>query len=123
MCIYPLGDPPDIDEGPPFPETKKLIIKDVEVKIGSPVYVVDGYDVTIICDILTGTNPISIMWFHNGAPDPTRGNVSTITVTDAADGDVFTCRAENNIGFDMENTIINVTGELIKNCICAHIGA
>ena len=121
MCFNILGDPPDIDEGPPMPKTKKLIKKDVEVKIGTPVYLVDGYDVTIICDVLTGTRPITIMWFRNGVPDPTRGNVSNITVIDAADGDVFTCMAENNIGFDMKYTLINVTGELMKNFVCTHV--
>ena len=72
---------------------------------------VDGFDVTIVCDILSGTRPITIRWFRNGAPDPTRGNVSTITVTDYNDGDVFTCRVDNDVGFDEESTIINVFGK------------
>ena len=100
---------------------KKLIEKDVEVDIGTPVYLVDGYDVIIICEIASGTHPITISWFRNGAPDPTRGNVSNITVTDATDGDVFTCMAENSIGFDMKYTLINVTGELMKNFVCTHV--
>ena len=37
-------------------------------------------------------------------------NVNTITITDAEDGDVITCRAENDIGFDESHTTINVTG-------------
>ena len=85
--------------------------EDVKVKIGSPVYVVDGFDVTIVCNIVNGTRPITIMWLHNGVVDPTRGNVSTITVTNYNDGDVFTCIAENDVGFDMKITTINVVGK------------
>ena len=85
--------------------------EDVKVKIGSPVYIVEGFDVTIVCNILNGTRPITIMWFHNGMIDPTRGNVSTITVNNYNDGDVYTCRADNDVGFDMKITIINVVGK------------
>ena len=58
---------------------------------------------------MNGTPPITIKWLRNGSPDPTRGNVSTITITDASNGDIFKCRAENNIGFDTENTTIYIT--------------
>ena len=87
----------------------------MEVQIGSPGYVVDGSDVTIVCDILSGTRPITISWFRNGAPDPTRGNVSTITVTDYNDGDELTCRADNDVGFDEKSTTINVFSKLHAN--------
>jgi len=83
----------------------------MRVDIGSPVYVVDGSDVVIDCDIASGTPPITIHWFCNGQPDPSRGNVSTITVNDANSGDVFMCRADNKIGFDMESTTISVFGK------------
>ena len=66
---------------------------------------------TIVCDILSGTLPVTVTWFRNGVLDPTRGNASTITVTDYNNSDVFTCRAENDVGFDMENTTINVVGK------------
>ena len=66
---------------------------------------------TIVCDILNGTRPITIMWFYNGVLDPSLENETTIIVTDYNDGDVFTCRAENNIGFDEENTTITLTGQ------------
>ena len=80
----------------------------MEVHIGSSAYVIEGADITLVCDILSGTPPITIMWFHNGGVfDPTRGNVSTITVTNYNDGDVYTCRAENDVGFDEESTTIN----------------
>ena len=82
--------------------------EDVKVKIGSPVYIVEGFDVTIVCNVLNGTRPITIMWLHNGVIDPSRGNVSTITVTDYNDGDVYTCRADNDVGFNEESTTINV---------------
>jgi len=83
----------------------------IRVDIGTPVYVIDRFDVIIDCDIDSGTPPITIRWFRNGQLDPSRGNVSTITVTDAIDGDVFMCRADNNIGFDIESTTINVFGK------------
>ena len=83
----------------------------MEVKIGSPVYVLDGFDVNLVCDILSGMRPITIVWFHNGVLDTTRRNVSTITVTDYNDQDVYTCRAENDVGFDEESTTINVLGK------------
>ena len=78
----------------------------MEVQIGSPAYIIDGANITLFCDILSGTPPITIMWFHNGVIDPTRGNVSTITVTNYNDGDVYTCRAETDVGFDEESTTI-----------------
>ena len=69
---------------------------------------VDGFHVTIVCDILSGTRPITISWFRNGAPDITRGNVSTITVTDYNDNDEFTCIAHNDVGSDLESTTITI---------------
>ena len=106
-----LGDPPDIDEGPIISQPPNVMPGDMTVSIGTPVYVVDGFNVTIVCNILNGTRPIAIMWLRNGAPYPAGGNISTITVTDYNDGDVFTCRADNIVGFDMENTAINVFGK------------
>ena len=101
-----LGVPPDIDDGIFVPQPPSVMSGDVTVRIGTPVYIVDGCTVTITCNILTGTPPITIRWLRNGMPeDPPRGNVSTINYND---GDVFTCRADNNIGFDMEMTTINV---------------
>ena len=92
----------------------------MRVKIGTPVYVVDGFDVTIDCNILTGTPPVTIRWFRNGRLDPSRGNVTSITVTDADDNDNFACRADNNVGFDIENTTIRVFGKL-NNCFTIEI--
>ena len=74
-------------------------------------YVFSGFDVIIDCNISNGTPPINILWLHNNEViNSSVGNSSTITITDAEDGDVFTCRANNNIGFDEANSIINVQG-------------
>ena len=83
-----------------MPPPSTVLPGDMEVQIGSPAYVIDGADITLVCDIVSGIFPITIMWLHNGVVDPTRGNVSTITVTNYNDGDVYTCRVENDVGFD-----------------------
>ena len=105
--MYTL-DPPDIDEGSHVPRPSVITRGNKRVNIGTPVYVYTGYDVIIDCDIVNGTPPITIQWFRNGSPDSTRGNVSTITITDASNGDVFQCRADNTEGYDTEHTIIHV---------------
>ena len=53
------------------------------------------------------------MWLRNGLLYPAGGNQSVITIsdTDYNDGDVFTCRVDDIVGFDMENTTINVFDE------------
>ena len=103
-----LLDPPDIDEGSFVPRPSVIIRGNKRVKIGTPVYVYSGYDVIIDCKTVDGTPPINITWFRNGSPYPIEGNVSTITITDARNGDVLKCRADNDIGFDTENTTIYV---------------
>ena len=118
LALWFIGVPPDIDEGPFLPPPPSVLPEDIEVQIGSDAYVIDGFDVTIVCNILTGIRPITIVWFHNGMVDPTRGNVSTITVTNYNDGDVFTCRADNDVGFDEESTTINVFGKWIAKNYC-----
>ena len=106
------GIPPDIDEGE-FTSVPLYVMNDtVQVKIGTPAYVIDGNDVIIDCNIDSGTSPINITWLRNDVIDLSRGNVSSITVTDANDGDTFKCRALNIMGFDIkETTIIVVSGE------------
>ena len=101
-------DPPDIDEGSFVARPSVITRGNKRVKIGTPVYVYSGFDVIIDCNILTGAPPINITWFHNGSPDTTRGNVSTITITDASNGDVFKCRADNKEGCDSESTNVHV---------------
>ena len=99
-------DLPDIDEGSYVPRPSVITRGNKTVKIGTPVYVYTGYDVIIDCNIVNGTPPITIQWFRNGSPDSTRGNVSTITINDASNGDVFKCRADNIGGFDTEKTTV-----------------
>lgn len=94
-----------------MPQPASIISGNKRVKIGTPVYVVDGFYVIIDCNITEGALPINISWYRNGVPDSSRGNMSTITIIDASDGDVFTCRADNHINFDMERTTINVFGK------------
>ena len=105
------GTPPDIDEGPFIPLPPTVQFRHIVVQIGSPAYLIDGLTVSPFCDILSGTRPITISWFRNGVLDPTKRNASFITVSNYNDGDVFTCRADNHIGFDMESTTINVFGK------------
>ena len=107
MCMYIL-DPPYIDKGSHVPRASVITRGNKTVNIGTPVYVYTGYDVIIDCNIVNGTPPITIQWFRNGSPDSTRGNVSTITITDASNDDVFKCRADNIDVYDTENTIIHV---------------
>ena len=101
-------DLPEIDEGSHVLRPSVITRGNKRVKIGAPVYVYDGFDVIIDCNIVNGTPPITIQWFHNGSPDTTRGNVSTTTITDARNGDVFKCRADNVEGADTENSVIHI---------------
>ena len=105
-----LGDPPDIDEGPMVQKLDNITKENKRVKIGTDVYVVDGYNVTIDCNIVSGTTPITYSWLLNGTEF--RDNNATITITDATYDDVITCRANNTIGFDEESTTIHVNSKL-----------
>ena len=107
LFLYTL-DLPVIDKGSCVPQPSVITRGNKRVNIGTPSYVYTGYDVIIDCNIVNGTPPITIQWFRNGSPDSTRGNVSTITITDASNGDVFKCRADNMIGYDSDNTSIHV---------------
>ena len=115
VCVYNVligtycpGDPPEIDEGSFVPRPSNVQEGDKRVKIGTTAYVHDRFAVIIECYIVNGTPPITIQWFHNGLPDLTRGNDPNITITDARNGDVFKCRADNNVGFDIESTTVYV---------------
>ena len=89
----------------------------ITVKVGSTVYTVDGITIVIICDVISGDPPITISWFRNGVLDRSRGNATTIYVTDTqlnaatinvtdTQPVVFTCRAENAKAFTQWDTII-----------------
>ena len=106
-----LGDPPDIDEGPFLPLPSAVPPGDRTVMINTPAYVEYGYNLTLVCNIASGTHPITIMWLRDGQPYPAGGNNSVITVSDYTNGENITCRAENVVGFDMESTTVNVFGK------------
>ena len=89
---------------------------DKRVNVGSPVNVPRGFNLIIDCIVVNGTPPFTILWLrnYNDLIGSSEGNSSSITinVTDAHDGDNITCRADNNIGFDMATTTISVQGTL-----------
>ena len=120
MCLL---DPPVIDEGSHVQRPSVITRGNKRVNIGTPVYVHDGFDVTIDCNIVNGTPPITIQWFRNGSPDTSRGNVSTITITDASNGDVFKCRADNIEEADTEHTTVHVEyGKYVcLHAICSYV--
>ena len=101
---YFIADP-CIDEG----TSQNLTVMDgiIAVQVGNPVYIIENYnDVSIICNVKGGELPITFSWYCNEEPDQCRGNVSTITVTNPKDGDVFTCRVDNKYGTDKSNTTV-----------------
>ena len=115
-------EPPDIDEGSFVPRPSIFRRGDKRVKIGTPVYAYKGFDVIIDCNIVSGTSPMTITWFRNGSIYPTGENASTtITITDASNGDVFECRVNNSVGFDIENTTLYVEyGKYVCIYICVY---
>ena len=115
MCLL---DPPVIDEGSFVSRPSVITRGNKRVNIGTPVYVHDGFDVTIDCNIVNGTPPVTIQWFRNGSPDTTRGNVSAITITDASNGDVFKCRADNIEEADTQRSTVHVE---YGKYICMHM--
>ena len=78
----------------------------IRVKIGTPVYTVDGFAVTIVCNVTDGDHPITISWLNNGEPDHSRTNMSVVTISNAAHGDVYTCIAKTNAGSVRKSTKI-----------------
>ena len=108
-------NPPTIAGGQCIPQPEVIPNTDVTVMIGSPAYIIDGFDLTITCNVSTGIPPINISWYHNGVVDPSRGNTSTITISNVDinkdNGVVYTCRAENDEGYDEQLTIVNVFGK------------
>ena len=112
-------EPPDIDEGSFVPRPSVFTLVNEIIKIGSPVYIYPGYNVTIVCNIVTGVPPIVIQWHLNGSPYSTGGNLSVtnLTITNANDGDFWQCRVSNRYGIDIESTTIHVLpSEYV--CIC-----
>ena len=95
------------------------------INVGNPVNISSGANLTIDC-IVIGTPPITITWLRlstNEIIESSAGNNSTITIaeTNTTNGDNITCRADNNIGFDMATTTINVHGNFIMYIISLYI--
>ena len=67
-----------------------------------------GFYLKIYCNTLSGSRPITIQWLRNGSPYRTGYSVSTITTANVDNGDVFTCKATNIKGLDIENTTVYV---------------
>ena len=119
ICLWSThffsGDPPDIDEGVFVPRPDPVTPGNKTVDVATPVYVLDGDDVTIVCRIASGTHPITIMWLRNGVEVASFRNISAITITNVnANVDnraMYMCRAENAIGFDEETTILFPEGK------------
>ena len=85
----------------------------MRVRIGSTAYIVDGLTAHIVCNAtsVSSEHPVTISWLYNGKPDPTRGNVKMITVTDDNHGDVFTCVAENGFENNRKETKIIIVNK------------
>ena len=119
VIMISLLDPPVIDKGSFVLRPSVIARVNKRVKIGTPVYIYDGFYVKIDCNILIGSPPITIQWLRNGSPYRTGQSVSTITITNANNGDVFTCKATNIKGSDIESTIVYVEyGKYICMYVC-----
>ena len=112
LSTFLLGDPPCIDEGPMVQKPDEITKGNKRVKIGTDVYVINGYNVTLDCNIANGTTPIIFSWLLNGTEDSDYDDDdANITINDekyGPYGGVITCRANNSIGFDEKSTTIHV---------------
>ena len=82
------------------------------VAIGTPAYITDGYDLTVICNVIYGITPITYSWYRNGVVDSSKENRSAITISNVDirkdDGVVYTCRAANALGYVEERSSVHV---------------
>ena len=95
----------------------------MRVRIGTTAYTVDGFHVQIVCNatnIRESPAIIRLSWLRNGELDETRGNASMITVTDANDGDVFTCIASNTLIYNAKDTEIVFVNNHKQFCIATY---
>jgi len=105
---------PVIDAGPLTPQPRYIRPRNISVKIGSPAYTVDGISLAINCSTVCGALPITIRWFHNGVLDSLWMNASSIEIQKVGlnmSSDNYTCRAENDLGYDEHTTTIYVFGK------------
>jgi len=123
FSIIILGAP-DIDEGPFRKKPDQISPGHQTVNIATPIYILAGNDVTIVCNISSGTPPITVKWYRNGVEIISFSNMSTINVSNVDvncnDGDMYTCRAENSVWFDEETSIMTVErkGDGFISAIC-----
>ena len=112
LYIYIGNGSPVIDGGHCILKPEVVPNGDVTVMIGSPAYINNGYNLTLACRNVNGLPPITISWYRDGVLDSSRGNTSTITIEnvdiDKDNGAVYTCRADNDKGYDEQHTIVNV---------------
>ena len=103
-----------IAEGQCVPQPEVIPSTDMAVMIGSPAYIIHGYDLTITCSVVGGLSPISISWYRDGKLDTSRGNTSTVKISSIRinkdNGVVYTCRADNDRGYVEEFTKVKVFG-------------
>ena len=95
----------------------------LRVKIGTTAYIVDGFHVQIVCNAtatIESPEIIILSWLRNGKLDETRGNATMITVTNANDGDVFTCIANNTLTHSRRDTEILFINNHKQFCISTY---
>ena len=58
-----------MSRGQCVPQPEVIPATDMIMMIGSPAYIVDGYDLTVTCNVTsgTGTPPVNISWYGNGS--------------------------------------------------------
>ena len=96
--------PPVIDKGSFVPRPSFVTRGNKRVKIGTPVYVHDGYVVRIDCNTVRGRDPIYYLWYRNGIAISIIHNgmiPNTLTITGASNGDLYNCRAESWVSSDL----------------------
>ena len=98
-----------------MPQPEVIPTTDMTVVIGTPAYIIDGYDLTITCNVTNGTTPITYSWYRNGVVDSSKENMTAITISNVDinkdDGVVYTCRAANAMGHDKEHSSVHVSSK------------
>lgn len=81
------------------------------MKIGSPAYVLKGFDVIVDCNVTGGTRPVTITWLRNGMPvDASEDSGADFTISNVTANETITCIVNNSIGSVERNTAIHVIG-------------
>ena len=78
-CIA-VDTEPVIGGGQCVPQPEVIPTTDTTVMIGSSAYIVDGYDLTVTCNVTSGTSPVNISWYRNGVLDSSKQNMPNITI-------------------------------------------